>query len=405
LPTRERITFANKDRVQLAAILELPDTKISYYALFSHCFTCGKDILAATRIANTLALNGVAVLRFDFTGLGDSHGEFSNTNFSGNVADLLSAADFLRKNYQAPQLVVGHSLGGTAALHAVGDIFECKAVVTIGSPANADHLLHLFKQHVVNIEKNGAALVNIAGRDFDVQKQFIEDLKLHNTENKVSKLRKALLVFHSPVDEIVSIDQAGIIFTKAKHPKSFITLDKANHLLTSNSDASYVANTIVAWAQRYIDCHQNESEGLSKGQVQVLESNHKFLREVMTDDHQWFADEPTAFGGSNRGPDPYEHLLAAVGACTSMTIRMYANRKKWPLDDVVITLEHTRKHIKDCQDCDKQSGKMELIIRTINLVGELDESQRKRLLEIADKCPVHKTIVGDLKIKTINLDG
>ena len=405
MPTREHTTFANKDGVQLAAILELPDAKINYYALFAHCFTCGKDILAATYIANTLALNGVAVLRFDFTGLGESQGDFSNTNFTSNVADLLSAADYMRNNYQAPQLLVGHSLGGTAALHASSDIAECKAVVTIGSPASADHLLHLFKQDVENIQKDGTALVDVAGRDFDIQQQFIEDLKAHNTEDVISKLRKALLVFHSPIDDVVSIDQAGIIFTKAKHPKSFITLDNANHLLSNNSDASYVANTIVAWAQRYIDCHEDESEELSKGQVQVLEANRKFLRKVMTDDHQWYADEPTAFGGSNRGPDPYEHLLAAVGTCTSMTIRMYANRKKWPLEDVQITLEHTREHIKDCQDCDNESGKVELIIRKIKLTGDLDESQRKRLLEIADKCPVHKTIVGNLKINTISIDN
>jgi uncharacterized OsmC-like protein/alpha-beta hydrolase superfamily lysophospholipase len=404
LPTRERITFANNDGIHLAAVLELPDAKISYYALFAHCFTCGKDILAATRIANTLALNGVAVLRFDFTGLGDSEGDFSDTNFTSNVTDLVSAADFLRLNYQAPQLLIGHSLGGTAALHAAGDISECKAVVTIGSPANADHLLHLFKQDVEKIQQNGVAIVDIAGRNFNIQKQFIENLKSHSIEDKISKLRKALLVFHSPIDEIVSIEQAGIIFTKAKHPKSFITLDNANHLLTSNSDASYVADTIVAWAQRYIDCHQEQAEKISKGQVKVLELNQKYLREVMTDDHHWFADEPTAFGGSDRGPDPYEHLLAAVGACTSMTIRMYANRKKWSLDDVEITLEHTRVHSEDCQDCDNESGKMELITRKIKLIGELDEAQHKRLLDIADKCPVHKTLEGKLKISTISLD-
>ncbi len=404
MPTKERITFANKDGIQLAAILDLPDAKVNYYALFAHCFTCGKDILAATRIANTLASNGVAVLRFDFTGLGDSQGNFSDTNFSSNVADLLSAAEFLRNKYQAPQLLIGHSLGGTAVLHAAGDIAECKAVVTIGSPATAGRLLHLFKQDVENIQKDSMATVDIAGRNFDIQQQFIDDLKASSETDKIAKLRKALLVFHSPIDEIVSIDQAGIIFTQAKHPKSFITLEKANHLLTDNNDASYVANTIVAWAQRYIDCHHEETEELAKGHVKVAELNHKFLRQVMTDDHQWFADEPIAFGGSNRGPDPYEHLLASVGACTSMTLRMYANRKKWPLDDVIVTLEHTREHIQDCDHCDNPSNKMDLIIRKIKLIGDLDDLQRKRLLGIADKCPVHKTIEGDLKVNTIELN-
>tara|TARA_R110002049_G_scaffold13509_3_gene58709 strand:+ start:59819 stop:61036 length:1218 start_codon:yes stop_codon:yes gene_type:complete len=405
LPTKKRITFANQSGDQLAAILELPDTKINYYALFAHCFTCGKDILAAAYVANKLALNGVAVLRFDFTGLGESQGDFSDTNFTSNVADLLSAADMLRREYKAPQLLIGHSLGGTAALHASSEIQECKAVVTIGSPATADHLLHLFSKEVESIHKNGVASVDIAGRYFDVQKQFIDDLSAQNTEEKITNLRKALLVFHSPVDDVVSIDQAGIIFSKAKHPKSFITLDNASHLLTNNDDAAYVANTIVAWAQRYIDCHEDESVKIPKGQVCILESNQKFLRQVTTDDHQWFADEPTEFGGSNHGPDPYEHLLAALGACTSMTIRMYANRKQWSLDDVTITLEHNSEHIKDCHDCEDDSGKVETIIRKIILIGDLDESQRQRLIDIANKCPVHKTITGDLKIDTIILDG
>jgi len=403
LPSRKRITFVNGAGIELAAILELPDAKISYYAMFAHCFTCGKDILAATRIANTLALNDVAVLRFDFTGLGESQGDFSNTNFSSNVEDLLSATEFLRENYQAPQLLIGHSLGGTAILHVASDIPECKAVVTIGSPATADHLLHLFKGDVERIQKDGVAQVDIAGRSFDIQQQFIDDLKHKSVEDKITKLRKALLIFHSPIDEVVSIDQAGIIFAKAKHPKSFITLDSGNHLLTSNDDASYVANTIVAWALRYIDCNKQSYEELTKGQIQVLESNHKFLRQIISDDHQWLADEPTAFGGSNRGPDPYEHLLAAVGACTSMTIRMYANRKEWPLKDIQITLEHAREHAKDCDDCENESNKVEQIRRKIKLVGELDDAQRQRLLEIADKCPVHKTLVNGLIIETVEV--
>ena len=403
MPTKKRVIFNNKLGIQLSAVLELPDAEVSYYALFAHCFTCGKDILATARIANTLALNNIAVFRFDFTGLGDSQGDFSDTNFSTNVEDLLAAADFLRENYQSPQLLIGHSLGGTAVLSASGSIPECKAVVTIGSPASADHLLHLFKHDAEKIEQQGISQVDIAGRVFDIKQQFIDNLKQQNVTNEIAKLRKALLVFHSPIDEVVSIDQASIIFANAKHPKSFITLDNADHLLTNHRDASYVANTIVAWALRYIDCEEKLVDKLDKGQVQVTELNKKFLREVFTDDHQWFADEPTTFGGSNRGPDPYEHLLAAIGTCTSMTIRMYATRKKWPLKDVRIMLEHSREYHKDCLDCENESTKVELITRKIELIGDLDQVQRKRLLEIADKCPVHKTLEAKLIVETVEI--
>lgn len=400
---RTRLEFPGTDGVMLAGLLEMPETSPHSFALFAHCFTCGKDVVSASRISRALVARGYAVLRFDFTGLGSSDGDFANSNFSSNVNDLVLAADFLRGNYHAPSLLIGHSLGGAAVLAAAHAMEEVKGVVTIGAPADPGNVVKHFGCKTDEITREGVAEVQLAGRPFTIKKQFLEDLADQNQAEKIGKLKRALLVFHSPVDETVSIKEAEKIYRSAKHPKSFVSLDDADHLLTRTRDAEYVAVTIAAWATRYIDEPENVKQRTSevtKGHVMVAEKNRKFTRTVVTDSHLWLADEPTAMGGSDLGPDPYEHLLAALGTCTSMTIRMYANHKKLPLDDVTVTLSHDRQHVSDCEGCEESPKKIEVINRTVTLTGELSEESRQRLLQIADRCPVHQTLRSDLKIQT-----
>lgn len=400
---RTKLEFPGTDGVILAGLLETPESNPHSFALFAHCFTCGKDVLSASRISRALVARGYAVLRFDFTGLGSSDGDFANSSFSSNVNDLVLAAAFLRENYRAPSLLIGHSLGGAAVLAAAHAMQEVKGVVTIGAPADPESVVKQFGCKIDEITEAGVAEVQLAGRPFTIKKQFLEDLAQQNQAEKISKLKKALLVFHSPVDEIVSIHEAEKIYRSARHPKSFVSLDDADHLLTKARDAEYVAATIAAWATRYIDEPENveqKTSAVSKGHVMVAEKNKQFTRTVITDSHVWLADEPTASGGADLGPDPYEHLLAALGTCTSMTIRMYANHKKLPLDDVTVTLSHDRQHVSDCEGCEAAPKKIEVINRTVTLKGDLSEENRQRLLQIADRCPVHQTLYSDLKIQT-----
>jgi putative redox protein len=397
----QKVQFPNPSGQSLAAALTAPDGPARGTVLFAHCFSCGKDVSAAARIARALAGNGFAVLRFDFTGLGGSEGDFANTDFQSNVNDLLAAADYLRAHHTAPVLLMGHSLGGTAVLAAAGRIAECRAVTTIGAPATPAHLLSHFADSRERIETEGAAEVTIAGRRFLIRREFLEDLERHPLTDQVARLRRALLIFHAPLDDVVSVDEAGRIFAAAKHPKSFLSLDGADHLLSRAADARYVADTVSAWVQRYLP---KEPPGarpqVDRGEVLVEEADRRFLREVFSDSHRWLADEPRAMGGGDLGPDPYEHLLAALGTCTSMTIRLYANRKGWPLEDVVVTTSHAREHVKDCEDCDESGERIERLRRRIHLRGALTAEQHDRLLEIADRCPVHRTLEGDLIIDT-----
>ncbi|MFK8026895.1 MAG: alpha/beta fold hydrolase [Gammaproteobacteria bacterium] len=397
---RKKIQFENSSGISLSAELELPDISIKYFALFAHCFSCGKDISAASRISRHLASHGIAVMRLDFMGIGDSEGDFSNSNFTSNIDDLVSAANYLGEKYRSPQLLIGHSLGGTAALYAAKAIPECQAVVSIGSPAKPNHILKHFPDKVNQLTADESLSINIAGNSYEIKKQFVDDLNTHSSATEFNKLRKAILVLHSPLDEIVSIDEATHIFVEAKHPKSFITLDKADHLLSRVEDTEYVANTIAAWAARYITVAGDAANNVQQGEVKIGEANTKFLREVFSDDHQWLSDEPKIHGGENLGPDPYEQLLSSLGTCTSMTLRMYCNHKGWKVDNIEVKLKHSRIHSTDCGQHAKDNCKIELIEKVITIEGELDEKQRDRLIEVADRCPVHKTLLSHLEINS-----
>ena len=398
-----RLEFKNAAGETLAGLLELPErvSEVSSIALFAHCFTCGKDVAAASRISRALAAQGIAVLRFDFTGLGNSDGDFANTNFSSNVQDLLQAAKALEAEYRAPQILIGHSLGGAAVLAAAAQLESVRAVVTIGAPATAEHVAHLFQDQAEEIRGQGQARVKLGAREFSIKRQFLDDIENYSNTGAIRDLDAALLVFHSPLDAIVSIDEAAKIYQAAKHPKSFISLDRADHLLSKAADSEYVATTIASWASRYLEIDKaDESEAghdLIDGEVLITELDHKFLRAMYSDSHFLRADEPLKYGGSNLGPTPYDLLLMSLGACTSMTLRMYANRKKLPLEDVQVRLLHERVHAEDCVDC---KDKIERITRRITLIGELDDEQRQRLLEIADRCPVHRTLESDPQIVT-----
>jgi len=387
---------------RLAARLDLPEDTPRAYALFAHCFTCSKDTLAAARISAALAAAGFAVLRFDFTGLGGSEGEFANTNFSSNIADLVAAADWLRAHHAAPQLLVGHSLGGAAVLAAAARIPESLAVATIGAPFDPAHVAKLFAPARAEIEAAGEAEVELAGRRFRVRRQFLDDIAGQRQREAIAGLRRALLVFHSPTDTTVEISNAADIFTAAKHPKSFVSLDRADHLLTRREDAAYVAAVLAAWASRYLpDPPAAAWEAGAPGVVRVTEAGTgKFVQEVFIGRHRLIADEPAAVGGNDLGPGPYDFLLAGLGACTAMTLRMYAELKKLPLEKVSVDLRHDKIHASDCADCETKEGKIDRIERVIGLQGPLGDEQRKRLLEIADKCPVHRTLHSEVLIET-----
>ncbi|MGH6727264.1 MAG: bifunctional alpha/beta hydrolase/OsmC family protein [Pseudolabrys sp.] len=400
----ERFDFPNARGEKLAAVIDLPLGKPTAYALFAHCFTCGKDNLAAKRIAERLTIHGIAVLRFDFTGLGSSEGEFANTHFSSNVDDLVAAADHLRKMYGAPAILIGHSLGGCAVLAASHKIPDARAVVTIAAPYDPSHVVGLFKDQIDKINEQGELEVALAGRPFRIKREFLADVAEKKLNECLATLHKALLVFHSPTDDTVGIDNASHIFGAAKHPKSFVSLAGADHLLSKASDAAYVANVIAAWAERYLDKPEIMTEAeVEQGLVLVRETHGgKFQQEILTGPHRLLADEPEKLGGLDSGPGPYDFLLAGLGACTSMTIRLYADFKKIPLANVSVRLNHEKKiHTKDCEECDEKVTKVDHIERAITLEGVLDAEQRKKLMEIADKCPVHQTLESKIDIHTV----
>jgi len=400
----EKFDFRNSEAHTLAALLDRPDGPVRAVALFAHCFTCGKDNKAARRIAAGLKLHGIAVLRFDFTGLGASEGEFANTTFSSNVDDLVAAADYLREKLGAPAILIGHSLGGAAVLAAAHRIAEARAVVTINAPADPAHVTGLLKDQVANIALHGEVEVTLGGRQFRVRRAFLDDIAEQMLTARIANLRKALLVFHSPTDDTVGIDNASHIFLAAKHPKSFISLAGADHLISRGSDAACVANVIAAWAERYLDmaADAQPTEDTAPGTVVVRETRRgQFQQKIMVGAHRFLADEPVNVGGMDSGPGPYDLLLAGLGACTSMTLRLYADRKQLPLKRTVVRLQHNKVHATDCADCETKDGMIDRIERAIALEGDLNAEQRARLMEIADKCPVHRTLQSEIDIRTV----
>lgn len=400
-----RITFANRQQQKLSARLDLPiDGAPLAYALFAHCFTCSKNLKAVTNISRALTRRRIAVLRFDFTGLGESEGDFADTNFSSNVSDLIQAAAFLREHYEGPKILIGHSLGGAAVLQAAADIASSVAVATIGAPCDPAHVAKHLSSVRETIEAEGEAEIVLAGRKFKIKKQFLDDLEMTRMQEKIHRLKRALLIFHSPIDDTVDIENASQIFQSALHPKSFVSLDRADHLLTREEDSLYVGEVLAAWAGKYLAAGDDavKKPGLrpEADLVVVRTGQEGFLTEVQANGHPLIADEPVEVGGTNRGPSPYEFLSTALGTCTGMTLRMYADRKKWPLEAVVVRLQHGKVHADDCGECEEKGARIDVIEREIELFGDLDEAQRQRLLEIADKCPVHRTLHSEIVVNT-----
>lgn len=398
-----KIEFPGHSGDMLAARLDSPDRAPKAYALFAHCFTCSKDLAAARRVAARLASLGVAVLRFDFTGLGHSGGEFANTSFTSNVQDLLAAADWMRRETSAPGLIIGHSLGGAAVIKAAAEIPEVKAVVTIGAPHDPGHVLENFACDIDEIRRNGEAKVSLAGREFTIGRQFVEDVSAVALDDTLARLRKALLVMHAPTDQTVDITNASSIFLAAKHPKSFVTLDDADHLLSRPEDADYAADVIAAWSRRYLGLKDDVAEAVEhEGDVLVSEADPAgFLQDVASGAKHLLADEPKSVGGTDLGFTPYQLVSAGLGACTSMTIRMYARRKGWPLEHVSVEVTHNKIHAADCEACETTEGKVDVFHRSIRLVGDLTEEQQAKCMEIADKCPVHRTLEHEIRVKTV----
>lgn len=401
----QRLDFPGAQGHTLSARLDEPDGPPEAYALFAHCFTCGKDIKAASRIAGALAEEGIATLRFDFTGLGGSEGDFGNTGFRSNVADLVAAAAFMRDTDRPVSILVGHSLGGAAVMAAAGDIPEVRAVCAIGAPFEADHILEHLGDKRAEIESSGEAEVTLGGRSFCIGRSFIDETLNHDQAARIAALRRPLLVMHAPFDDVVPVDDARRIFEAAKHPKSYISLDDADHLLKQPADARYAATVIAAWAARYLPEPDEaepgrDAEGPVSG-VQIRETgNGRFEQRVRAGRHAWLADEPETNGGGDTGPTPYDLLLAALGTCTSMTLRMYAEHKGLSLDQVGVDLAHEKVHAEDCATCEHESGRVDRITRLVHIEGDLTPEQRQRLIEIADRCPVHQTLHGQIEVET-----
>jgi uncharacterized OsmC-like protein/esterase/lipase len=397
----EKVSFTNDQGHDLSARLDLPaDRSPHHYVLFAHCFTCGKDLHAVRNISRALTGRGFGVLRFDFTGLGASEGEFSETSFSSNISDLHAAIRHMEKAFAPPALLIGHSLGGAAAIVAGAEAASIQAVVTIGAPADIHHVQHLFKEDLDEIRAKGSAEVRIAGRSFTIRQDFIDDLQQRDLQQILKQMRKPLLIAHSPQDAVVGIDNAALLYQAAMHPKSFLSLDGADHLLSDAQDAIYAGDMIAAWVKRYLPESPVEELPDSDHRVVAHIANEGFTTQLRAGGHDLTVDEPVNVGGNGFGPTPYDLLGASLAACTAMTMKMYAQRKGWDLADAYVHVSHSKSHAQDCEACVNQSARIDHFDRLIELRGDLDEDQRKRLLEIADKCPVHRTLHGEVQVGT-----
>jgi uncharacterized OsmC-like protein/pimeloyl-ACP methyl ester carboxylesterase len=401
-----KLNIKNEKGFTLHAYLELPaNQKPNHYAIFAHCFTCTSSLSAVKNISRALTNYGFGVVRFDFTGLGKSEGEFADSHFSGNVEDLIAVSDYMFSNYKAPSLLVGHSLGGAAVISAAAKLENIKAVATIGAPATISHVTNLFSHGLYEIKDKGEVEVNIGGRPFKINNEFIDDFSKTDLLSIVKNMRKPMLILHSPTDTIVGIKNAEQLYQQAHHPKSFVSLDNADHLLSKSEDSNYAGNMIGVWVQRYFNAQENEmletkGEQLV-GHLNLLENN--FTTSIQSKKHTMIADEPASAGGDDFGPSPYEYLNAGLVACTAMTLKLYAQRKNWDLQEVFVYVTHSRKHSDDLGiEVDKPSY-LDHINKKLKFVGNLDENQKQRLKEIASKCPVHKTIAGEVVFDTIVL--
>lgn len=395
-----RIQFTNEAGHTLAGLIDAPAGSARAWALFAHCFTCSKNLKAATHIAEALNDAGIGVLRFDFTGLGQSEGEFAETSFSSNVTDLVDAAKWLESEHDAPAILLGHSLGGTAVLRAAREIPSAVAVATIGSPAEPSHVKHLFGVSLDELEREGSAEVDIGGRPFRVKREFVEDLEKHDLLSEVGQLRRALLVMHAPLDAIVEIDNASSLFIAARHPKSFVSLDDADHLLSRQEDSRYAGAVLAAWASKYLPEPAGEDVSATPDEVAARTFTGSFKTEIVSGPHRLLADEPASVGGTNLGPTPYDLLSAALASCTSMTLRMYAEHKGLDLESATVRVRHGKTHAADCEDCETEDGRIDEFRRELSFAGTLSDAERKRLVEIADRCPVHRTLHSEVKVRT-----